>query len=135
MALVSPCSLHQELQRIKDPIRCAELGAEVPGHRQEQLTQTLIVFFVEDALVFIVPIIGPRCPPLLIYPTSIFKIGRRLFLVGQKTVKTCQTVHLEDTHLPSLAANCGHSKLDHKTYIPTKPYFCCIMIYLGYDNH
>ena len=32
-----------KLQRHKDSVRCAALGAEVPGHRQEQLTQTLIV--------------------------------------------------------------------------------------------
>ena len=29
-----------ELQRYKDTFRCGALGAEVPGHRQEQLTQT-----------------------------------------------------------------------------------------------
>ena len=32
-----------ELQRNKDTVRCATLGPEVPGHRQEQLTETLIV--------------------------------------------------------------------------------------------
>ena len=32
-----------ELQRYKDTVRCNALGAEVPGHRQQQLTQTLIV--------------------------------------------------------------------------------------------
>ena len=32
-----------ELQRYKDTARCGELGAEVPGQRQQQLTQTLIV--------------------------------------------------------------------------------------------
>ena len=32
-----------ELQRNKDTVRCDELGAKVPGHRKEQLTQTLIV--------------------------------------------------------------------------------------------
>ena len=32
-----------ELQRYKDTVRCGALGAEVPGHRQEQLMQTLIV--------------------------------------------------------------------------------------------
>ena len=30
----------------------AALGAGVPGHRQEQLTQTLIVAFVENALFY-----------------------------------------------------------------------------------
>ena len=36
-------ALLPELQRNKDTIRCAALGTEVPGHRQEQLTKTLIV--------------------------------------------------------------------------------------------
>ena len=38
-----PRALLSELQRYKDTVRCAALGAEVPGHRQKQLTQTLIV--------------------------------------------------------------------------------------------
>ena len=39
----SPRALLPELQRYKDTVRCGALCAEVPGHRQEQLTQTLIV--------------------------------------------------------------------------------------------
>ena len=39
------------------------LGAEVPRHGQEQLTQTLIVQFVENALVFVVLNIGRDVPP------------------------------------------------------------------------
>ena len=42
-ALDSPRALLPELQRYKDTVRCGALGAEVPGHRQQQLTQTLIV--------------------------------------------------------------------------------------------
>ena len=42
-ALDSPRTLLPELQRYKDTVRCGTLGAEVPGHRQEQLMQTLIV--------------------------------------------------------------------------------------------
>ena len=42
-SLASPRALLPELQRYKDTVRCAALGAEVPGHRQQQLTQTLIV--------------------------------------------------------------------------------------------
>ena len=42
-ALDSPHALLPELPRNKDTIRCAMLGADVPGHRQKQLTQTLIV--------------------------------------------------------------------------------------------
>ena len=42
-SLHSPRALLPELQRYKDTISCATLSAEVPGHRQQQLTQTLIV--------------------------------------------------------------------------------------------
>ena len=38
-----PPALLPELQRYKDTVRCAALGAEVQGIRQQQLTQTLIV--------------------------------------------------------------------------------------------
>ena len=48
-----------ELQRNKDTIRCVVLSEEVPGHREEQWTQTLI------ALVFVVPNIGWSEPPLV----------------------------------------------------------------------
>ena len=53
-ALDSPGML---LQRNKDTSRCAALGAEVPGHRQEQLMQTFIVrllrthFFTAQSLI------------------------------------------------------------------------------------
>ena len=43
MALDSPRALLPELQRYKDTVRCGALDAEVPGHCQQQLTQTLIV--------------------------------------------------------------------------------------------
>ena len=46
-ALDSPCALPTELQRYKDTVRCAALGAEFPGHRQQQLTQTLIVHLLK----------------------------------------------------------------------------------------
>ena len=42
-ALDSPYALPPELQRNKDSVWCVTLGAEVPGHRQQQLMQTLIV--------------------------------------------------------------------------------------------
>ena len=42
-ALDSPIALLPELQRYMDTFRCAAPGAEVPGHCQKQLTQTLIV--------------------------------------------------------------------------------------------
>ena len=43
-------ALLPELQRYKDTVRCAALGAEVPGHRQQQLTQTLIVRLLKTHL-------------------------------------------------------------------------------------
>ena len=57
-----------ELQRYNNTVRCAVLGAEVPGHRQEH--PNLDCAFVESALLFVVPKIGlarapqgPPCPP------------------------------------------------------------------------
>ena len=47
-ALDSPHALLPELQRYKDTVRCAALGAEVPGHGQQQLTQTLIVRLLNE---------------------------------------------------------------------------------------
>ena len=41
--LDSPHALLPELRRYKETVRCAGLGTEVPGDRQKQLTQTLIV--------------------------------------------------------------------------------------------
>ena len=42
-AFISPRALLPDPQRYKDTIRYAALGAEVQGHCQQQLTQTLIV--------------------------------------------------------------------------------------------
>ena len=41
-ALDAPHALLPKLERYKDNVKCAALGAEVPRHRQQQLTQTLI---------------------------------------------------------------------------------------------
>ena len=49
-ALDSPRALLPELQRYKDTVRCAALGAEVPGHCQQQLTQTLTVRLLKTHL-------------------------------------------------------------------------------------
>ena len=38
-----PRALLPELQRYNVTVGCAAIGAVVPGHRQQQLTQTLIV--------------------------------------------------------------------------------------------
>ena len=46
-ALHSSLGLLPELQRYKVTIRYAALGAEVPLHCQQQLTQTLIVFLLK----------------------------------------------------------------------------------------
>ena len=40
----------QDVLRCKETVTCAALGEEIPGHHQEQLTQTLIVRFDESAL-------------------------------------------------------------------------------------
>ena len=45
-----PRALLPELQRSKDTGRCGALGAEVPGHRRQQLTQTLIVRLLKTHL-------------------------------------------------------------------------------------
>ena len=54
-ALDSPRALLLELQRIKDSVRCIALGAEVPGHRQKQLTQTLIVHLLQTHFFYCFP--------------------------------------------------------------------------------
>ena len=54
-ALDSPRALLPELQRHKDTVRCAALGAEVLGHRQPQLTQTLIVRLLKTHFFYINP--------------------------------------------------------------------------------
>ena len=38
-----------ELHRYKDTVSFAGLGAEVPGHRHQQLTETLIVHLLKKA--------------------------------------------------------------------------------------
>ena len=53
-------SMLPELQRYKDTVRCGELGAEVPGHRQKQLTQALIVRLLETQ--FLPPILDFEKP-------------------------------------------------------------------------
>ena len=50
-----PLALLLELQRIKDTVRCAVLGTEVPGHHQEQLTKAFSYAFVQNLLVFVFP--------------------------------------------------------------------------------
>ena len=54
-ALNSPHSLLPELQRYKNVVRCGALGAVVPGHRQQHLTQTLIVRLLKPH--FLTPIL------------------------------------------------------------------------------
>ena len=46
-ALDLPHALRPKLQRYKDTIRCGALSAEISGHRQQQLTQTLIVLLLK----------------------------------------------------------------------------------------
>ena len=48
-----------ELQRYKDTVRCGALGAKVPVHRKEQLTQTLIVRLLKTHLVLLLRKLAP----------------------------------------------------------------------------
>ena len=50
-ALILPCALPPELQRNKDTIRYAALGAEVQGHRHKQLTKFLMECFLHRSLI------------------------------------------------------------------------------------
>ena len=59
-ALDSPPALLPELQRYKDTVRCAALGVEVPGHRKQQLMQTLIVRLLKTH--FFTPILDGELP-------------------------------------------------------------------------
>ena len=54
-SLDSPCALLPELQRYKDTVRCGAPGAKVSGHRQQQLTQTLIVRLLKTHFFYIDP--------------------------------------------------------------------------------
>ena len=53
-------ALLPELQRYNDTVRCGALGAKFPGHRQQQLTQTLIVRLLKTHLFLLFQILG--CP-------------------------------------------------------------------------
>ena len=46
-----PGALLSDLQRNKDAVRCAALGAEVLGHPQKLLSQTLIVRLLKTHLI------------------------------------------------------------------------------------
>ena len=59
-ALDLPCALLLELHRHKDTDRGAALGAKIPRHRQEQLTQTLIVRLLKTH--FFTPILDSEKP-------------------------------------------------------------------------
>ena len=61
-ALDSPRTLLPELQRYKDTVMCVALGVEVPGHRKEQLTQTLIVHLSETHLFLLLGKLGGPGP-------------------------------------------------------------------------
>ena len=53
-----------ELQKNKDTVKCATLGKEVPVHRQEQLTETITIRLLKNALVFVFLKIGGARTPL-----------------------------------------------------------------------
>ena len=58
-----------ELQRIKDSVKCDTLDGQVPGHYQEQLTQTLIVHFLKH-LFSLFQKIGSRPSPFCLSGNS-----------------------------------------------------------------
>ena len=62
--LTHPPALLPELQRNKDTFGCAALGADVPGQRQLQLTQTLIVHLLDSQFFLLYQKLDP-CPPCL----------------------------------------------------------------------
>ena len=53
-AIDLPPTLLPEVLRNKDTVRCAVFYAEVPGHRQEHLKQTVDCVFVENTFLFVV---------------------------------------------------------------------------------
>ena len=54
-ALDSPRVLLLELQRVKDTIKCAAVGAEVPGDTKKTAVANLDFAFVENALSYTDP--------------------------------------------------------------------------------
>ena len=73
-ALALPHTLLLELQRYKDNVRCAALGAEVPGQHQEQLTQTLIVCLLKTHLVLLLQKLGGPRPPVRPPPSVLISL-------------------------------------------------------------
>ena len=53
--LDTPRALFPELQRYKDIVMYTALRAEVPGHHQQQLTQTLIVCLIKTHFLYTDP--------------------------------------------------------------------------------
>ena len=64
-ALNAAYVLPLELQRIKDIVWCAMLGAEVQGNRLEQLMQTLIVRWLKMHLFLLLQKLGGPKPALV----------------------------------------------------------------------
>ena len=89
--LDSPCPLLLELQRKKDTVKvkCTALAAEVPGHCQELLTQTLIACAFENALLFVVKNQEGPGPPQTSEKTSII-LGILPSLHTQKSGQTTE---------------------------------------------
>ena len=95
--LASPRALLPDLQRYKDTVRCAALGAEVPGHRQQQLTQTLIVCFSKAH--FLHHVKSQNIIELVTRPATpqISNISAALAVMSQARIRTLQSI------LPKLA--------------------------------
>ena len=73
-ALISPCLLLLELQRIKEvSVSCDVLSADVLGHRNEQLTQTLILRLLKMHLILLLQKFKDPVHPLAsVYDPSVF---------------------------------------------------------------
>ena len=73
-ALDSPRALLPELQRYKDIIKCVALGARVPRTQSRTIDANLDCAFVENALVFVFPNIGPYTNCLLFVCFRVSKV-------------------------------------------------------------
>ena len=125
-ALISPRVLLLELQRIKEvSVKCAWLGAEVPGHRKEQLTQTLIVRMLKTHLILLLQKFrGPWHPlatclrPLRFKRYHKKEIILKLFakeMLLQSTSKNIYARHKEKPLPPFFLCCCWTESIFHGT--------------------
>ena len=76
---ILPCALVSELHKYKDTFCGFMLGMEVPGHCQEQLTQTLIVCLLKMHLFSSIQkfrSLGPPCPTVCLLAVVVIIVER-----------------------------------------------------------